>query len=187
MLVHSTGQGLTHVDFPGYDNAEKKGWDGRVDADTATPWIPLGKSGWELGTNADPKHKADGDYAARVAAIRRTNGPRRNRLLANGSPCGRTTRATWSSGWSNPSRHKGGWPSRWDRRTQEHTLWMSSGTDGHPLPNQNLPSSCLHLRSSATSDEGAGAVCANPLIPLVAGARFELWKRTLTFEFFVTY
>src|SRR3989442_12985987 len=69
MLVHSTGQGLTHVDFPGYDNAEKKEWDGRVDADTATPWILLGKSGWELSTNADPKHKADGDYAARVAAI----------------------------------------------------------------------------------------------------------------------
>jgi addiction module HigA family antidote len=68
-LVHSTGRGLSHVDFPGYDNAEKKGWDGRVDADTATPWIPLGKSGWEFGCNADPKQKADGDYAARVAAI----------------------------------------------------------------------------------------------------------------------
>ena len=68
-LVHSTGQGLSHVDFPGYDNAEKKGWDGRVDAGTATPWIPLGKSGWEFGTNADPKQKAEGDYAARVAAI----------------------------------------------------------------------------------------------------------------------
>src|SRR2546427_12683999 len=31
-LVHSTGQGLSHVDFPAYDNAEKTGWDGRVDA-----------------------------------------------------------------------------------------------------------------------------------------------------------
>src|SRR5260370_5508456 len=68
-LVHSTGQGLSHVDFPGYDNAEKKGWDGRVDAGTATPWIPPGKSGWEFGTNADPRPKADGDYAARVAEI----------------------------------------------------------------------------------------------------------------------
>ena len=68
-LVHSTGQGLSHVDFPAYDNAEKKGWDGRVDAGTATPWIPFGKSGWEFGTTADPKQKADGDYAARVAAI----------------------------------------------------------------------------------------------------------------------
>src|SRR5258706_8129486 len=38
-LVHSTGQDLSHVDFPGYDNAEKKGWDGQVDAGAATPWI----------------------------------------------------------------------------------------------------------------------------------------------------
>src|SRR5882724_4219856 len=68
-LVHSTGQGLSLVDFPGYDNAEKKGWDGRVDAATATPWIPLGRSGWEFGCNADPKKKADGDYEARVTDI----------------------------------------------------------------------------------------------------------------------
>ena len=27
-LVHSTGHELRHVDFPGYDNAERKGWDG---------------------------------------------------------------------------------------------------------------------------------------------------------------
>jgi len=68
-LVHSTGQGLSHVDFPGYDNAEQQGWDGRVDADTATPWIPLGKSRWEFGCNDNPRQKADGDYAARVVAI----------------------------------------------------------------------------------------------------------------------
>lgn len=67
-LVHSTGQDLSLVDFPGYDNAENKGWDGRVDAGAATPWIPLGKSGWEFGCNDDPKQKADGDYAARVKA-----------------------------------------------------------------------------------------------------------------------
>jgi hypothetical protein len=68
-LVNSTGQDLTLVDFPGHDQAEKKGWDGRVDAGAATPWIPVGQSGWEFGCNDDPKQKADGDYAARVKAI----------------------------------------------------------------------------------------------------------------------
>src|SRR5882724_6811340 len=68
-LVHSTGQGLSHIDFPGYDNAERKGWDGRVDAAATTPWIPLGKSGWEFGCNADPRQKAEGDYTARVTDI----------------------------------------------------------------------------------------------------------------------
>lgn len=71
-LVNSTGQGLTHVDFPGYDEAERKGWDGRVDADGATQWIPDGQSGWEFGCNEDPKKKADKDYAARVKAIQPT-------------------------------------------------------------------------------------------------------------------
>lgn len=68
-LVHSTGQGLSHVDFPGYENAERKGWDGRVDAAAATPWIPLGKSGWEFGCDADPRQKAERDYAARIATV----------------------------------------------------------------------------------------------------------------------
>jgi len=53
-LIHSTGEQLSHVDFPGYDNAEKKAWDGRVDAGAATPWIPLGQSGWEFGCDKDP-------------------------------------------------------------------------------------------------------------------------------------
>ena len=75
-LVHSTGQKLSHVDFPGYDNAERKGWDGHVDADAATPWIPHGKSGWEFGCNEDPKQKAEGDYSNRVAAISAKNAPK---------------------------------------------------------------------------------------------------------------
>ena len=68
-LVHSTGHELRHVDFPGYDNAERKGWDGFVEADSATPWVPEGKSGWEFGTNQRPREKAESDYAARVASV----------------------------------------------------------------------------------------------------------------------
>ena len=68
-LINTTGQGLTLIDFPGYDQAERKGWDGRVDAGAATPWIPIGQSGWEFGCNEDPKEKADDDFAVRVKAI----------------------------------------------------------------------------------------------------------------------
>ena len=38
MLVHSTGSGLTKVDFPGNDDAERPGWDGFVEASEGTPW-----------------------------------------------------------------------------------------------------------------------------------------------------
>lgn len=67
-LVHSTGQDLRQVDFPGYDNAERKGSDGLVEAGSATPWIPEGKSYWEFGTNKNPAVKAEKDYAARLAS-----------------------------------------------------------------------------------------------------------------------
>jgi len=68
-LVNSTGEQLTRLDFPGYDNAQRKGWDGVVEAGAATPWIPLGKSGWEFGCDKLPKKKAEHDYAARVKAV----------------------------------------------------------------------------------------------------------------------
>ena len=68
-LVHSTGDDLRQVDFPGYDNAERRGWDGWIEAGAATPWVPEGKSGWEFGANREPRRKAEHDHAARLASI----------------------------------------------------------------------------------------------------------------------
>ena len=68
-LVHAVGEGLERVDFPGYDNAERYGWDGFVEAGVGTPWIPQGQSGWELSTEKSIKRKADADYAARTASV----------------------------------------------------------------------------------------------------------------------
>lgn len=68
-LVNSTGIGLTKVDFPGNDDAERSGWDGFVTASEGTPWIPEGQSGWEFGCNKEPKDKADDDYAKSIKAV----------------------------------------------------------------------------------------------------------------------
>jgi addiction module HigA family antidote len=68
-LIHSTGIGLSKVDFPAFDNAQRHGWDGLVSADAATPWIPRGDSGWEFGCNRNSSQKAEDDYAARTASI----------------------------------------------------------------------------------------------------------------------
>ena len=67
--IHSTGQNLTLVDFPAYDNAERHGWDGLVETSTPTPWIPVGKSGWEFGCNQNPRSKAEADYETRIKSI----------------------------------------------------------------------------------------------------------------------
>lgn len=72
-LIHSTGRGITRIDFPGNDDAERPGWDGQLEAAEGTPWIPVGSSGWEFGTNEDPKAKAEGDYGKSTKAISKTD------------------------------------------------------------------------------------------------------------------
>jgi addiction module HigA family antidote len=68
-LVLSTGTNILKIDFPAHDNAQRHGWDGLVETDTATPWIPTGLSGWEFGCNQNPKAKAEDDYKVRVASV----------------------------------------------------------------------------------------------------------------------
>jgi addiction module HigA family antidote len=70
-LVHSTGNDLRQVDFPGYDNAQRMGADGFVEAGAATPWVPKGNSYWEFGVNERPSIKANSDYAARLKSVDR--------------------------------------------------------------------------------------------------------------------
>ena len=71
-LVHSTGRELTRVDFPAFDEAERRGWDGLIETSVPTPWIPDGKSGWEISCHHDPIRKADSDFVKRTAVIPRT-------------------------------------------------------------------------------------------------------------------
>lgn len=68
-LVHSTGKNLTVVDFPAFDNSQRRGWDGQVTSGSATPWIPRGQSGWEFGCNQNPQTKAEKDYKARTDSV----------------------------------------------------------------------------------------------------------------------
>ncbi len=71
-LIHSTGRNLTRVDFPAYDNAERKGWDGIIETSAPTPWVPAGKSGWELSCRRDVERKAGIDYAKSLRSARTT-------------------------------------------------------------------------------------------------------------------
>lgn len=69
ILVNSTGIGLEKVDFPGNDDAERAGWDGVLEANRATPWIPQGTSGWEFGCSEGAKRKADKDFGKRTRSV----------------------------------------------------------------------------------------------------------------------
>ena len=68
-LVRSSGKGLTHTDFPGHDASQSPGWDGLVEASESTAWVPVGRSGWEMGCGQDPQKKANDDYRSRTERI----------------------------------------------------------------------------------------------------------------------
>lgn len=66
-LVNSTCGGLQLVDFPGRDDSQRPGWDGRVKTSEGNPWVPEGASVWEFGTNKRVAQKANRDFAKRTA------------------------------------------------------------------------------------------------------------------------
>ena len=68
-LVGSSQASITKMDFPGYDNAERRGWDGYVESDTSTPWVLAGCSGWEFGVGKNPTQKANSDFRLRVRSV----------------------------------------------------------------------------------------------------------------------
>ena len=68
-LIHAGRREPRRVDFPGSDNAQRHGWDGWVEADSATSWVPEGRSGWELSVDGRPRAKAERDYQARLKML----------------------------------------------------------------------------------------------------------------------
>lgn len=102
-LVHSTGRSLTLVDFPGNDDSERPGWDGRVDAESSTPWVPKGVSYWEFGVDGDPRRKAEHDYGQRLKSVPEAR--RRNGTFIFVTP----RRWTRVADWVEEKRQRGDW------------------------------------------------------------------------------
>jgi addiction module HigA family antidote len=67
-LVSSTAKDLKSFNFPGYDLGEAPGWDGTTEALSESVYVPMGKSGWELGCGT-PASKAKRDFATRSKAL----------------------------------------------------------------------------------------------------------------------
>ncbi len=65
-LIRATTAKDTKVDIPWGSATYIGGWDGIVDSKEKTRYVPKGISLWELGTDWDPKKKADADYEKRT-------------------------------------------------------------------------------------------------------------------------
>jgi hypothetical protein len=65
-LIHETRAALTAIEFPGYDEAQRPGWDGWTEAGTGNAWCPAGAAGWELSVSADNPGKPNRDWESRA-------------------------------------------------------------------------------------------------------------------------
>ena len=128
-LVHSTGQNLTLVDFPAYDNAERHGWDGVVEASTPTPWIPEGKSGWEFGCDQDPKRKAEHDYEMRIKSVPPEE--RADRTFVFVTPRNWSGKQTWAKekasrgDWKNVRAYDASDLEQWLEQSAPSQIWFA--------------------------------------------------------------
>lgn len=68
-LIFATSSNITHIDFASGEGVQLGGWDGITTSNPGTAFVPEGIAGWELGTDKNPKGKADKDY------IKRTGNP----------------------------------------------------------------------------------------------------------------
>lgn len=72
-LVLATSHEARLVSFRAGEGVQLSGWDGIVQAEQASPFVPDGVSCWEMGTGDNPGKKADADYKKRTANPRGLN------------------------------------------------------------------------------------------------------------------
>ncbi len=129
LLVHTTGSGLVRADFPAFSNAQRPGPDGETDSTVPTPWIPDGRSIWELSCDRDPGEKANRDYKKRLGTL--SPEERRNRSFVFVTP------RDWpgKNAWAEKRSRRGDWKDvraydadnleQWLAQSAEAQIWFA--------------------------------------------------------------
>lgn len=132
-LVTTTGKGLSKVDFPAFENSQRKGWDGEVITDFSTPWIPLGKSGWEFGVNKNPAQKAEDDFASRVKSVNAA--ARRDTTFVFVTPRNWPGKAVWAE----EKRRLGKWKDVRAYDASDLEQWLEGSSSAQAWFGERLP------------------------------------------------
>jgi len=66
-LIRESNDQVTSLEMRGGEGSEVPGYGGIVEASRATPFVPEGRSVWELGSGEEPADKATEDYRKRTA------------------------------------------------------------------------------------------------------------------------
>jgi hypothetical protein len=102
-LIPQTNDQVTTLSMRADMGAGVPGYDGIVEASRATPFVPAGRSVWELGTGGDPLDKANRDYR------KRTDNPLGEDLASTTFVF--VTSRRWPEGdaWAQRKRNEGKW------------------------------------------------------------------------------
>ena len=65
-LIQATGARVTRLHVRTDDGVHLSGWDGIVNADEGSPYVPAGASGWEMSVAKGPKTEADENWTKRT-------------------------------------------------------------------------------------------------------------------------
>ncbi len=68
-LIHASIKDITRMSFPNEDCVNLPGFDGILETTFNNPYVPVGKSAFEIGTDKKQKGKADHDYNNRTREI----------------------------------------------------------------------------------------------------------------------
>jgi hypothetical protein len=68
-LIVASATDISDIRFPGGDKGQVRGFDGWLEANGTTPWVPPGRSIWEFGVSVNPAGKFERDYAKRVEEL----------------------------------------------------------------------------------------------------------------------
>ena len=175
-LVNSTGSGLTKVDFPGNDDAERPGWDGQVEAQAPTQWIPEGLSGWEFGTNQDPKAKADGDFTKSVDAT--THAEREDKTFVFVTPRRWPGKQAWIKAkkaaklWKDVRAYDASDLEQWLEQSIPGQVWLANETR-RPSKGARSLDQCWHDWSQ---------IATPPLVGSLFAAAIDEAKRAMKFR-----
>jgi hypothetical protein len=172
-LVHSTGSGLTKVDFPGNDDAERPGWDGFIEASGGTPWIPTGCSGWEFGTNEDPKAKAEGDFEKSVKALDKKGRAETTFVFV--------TPRRWAgkAAWVEAKKAKGLWKDVRAHDASDLEQWLEQSLPAQAWFANETHTPAQHVRSLDKCWADWANVSTPPLTGALFSSAIEATKRTM--------
>ena len=143
-LIRSTGNGVTFSNFPGDDEAERRGWDGKLHATESTPWIPEGSSCWEFSTESTPLSKAKKDYEARTKNVDYEERQKTTFVFVTPIGWSGQNREKWlkeclsSKHWKDVRVYDSNDLVQWLEQSIPGQTWFANETDGESLGTRTL-------------------------------------------------